>query len=539
MRRRIAITMKKGLKTIALFVLVVLTLTAVLSACSDGKGDADNNASSASAPDSEASDGYATSGEPIEGGEITVGISQDLDSSLDPHEMVAAGTAGTREVLFNVFEGLLKPDSDGNLTPAVASGYTVDGTIYTFTLRDGVTFHNGQTVTAEDVVYSIERIADSSSETTYVSAFSVVTRVEAVDDSTVVIEIEEADPEFIASLTVAIIPMNYDGQGSAPIGTGPFKFLSYALQESLVVEKYEDYWGDKAFLDKVTFKIYSSIETMIMSLNSGAVDICAHLGTDEVAQLSTDSFDVLEGTMNLVQALYLNNAEKPFDDVRVRQALCHAVNVDEIMQVLSNGMGAKVGSSMIPAFTKYFNADLVGYYSYDPDKARKLLEQAGYFDGFSMTITVPSNYEPHVNTAEVIIQQLAAVGIKAVINSVEWTTWYEDTYVGRNYQSTVIGVDAPTPTAQAMLGRFVTNAPDNFINYSNESYDEIYESARLSANDAEQVEMYKELQEILAEDAANVYLQDLCDLVAVNRNLTGYEFYPMYVMDLSTVHYVE
>lgn len=517
--------------------LAVLTLTAVLGGCSGGKENVDDNDSSATETSSAASDGNAITGEPIEGGEITVGISQDLDSSLDPHEMMA-GTAGTREVLFNVFEGLLKPDTDGNLYPAVASDYTVDGATYTFTLREGVRFHNGQTVTAEDVVYSIERVADSSSESTYVPAFSVVTRVEAPDENTVVIEIEDADLEFITNLTIAIIPKGYDDQRSSPVGTGPFKFVSYSPQEDLVIERYDGYWGGTAYLDRVTFKIYSSIETMIMALNSGAVDICAHLGTDQTAQLSSGDFNILEGKMNLVQALYLNNATEPFDNVLVRQALCYAVNIGEIMQVLADGMGTEVGSSMIPAFTKYFNEDLVGYYPHDPEKALELLEEAGYPNGFSMTITVPSNYEPHVNTAEVIVQQLAAVGIKATIESVEWTTWYEDVYVGRNYQSTVIGVDAKTLTAQAMLSRFVSDAKDNFINYSSGLYDETYRKARGSTDEDEQVERYKELQEILAEDAANVYLQDLCDLVAVRSDLDGYRFYPIYVMDLSTVHYV-
>lgn len=524
--------MKRGLKQIALLMLVVFTLTAVLSSCSGGKENVDNNDSSTE------SSSDVSPGDPLEGGEVTVGISQDLDSSLDPHEMVAAGTAGTREVLFNVFEGLVKPDSDGNLNPAVASDYKVDGATLTFTLRDGVKFHNGDTVTAEDVVYSIERVADPSSESTYVSAFSVVKSIEATDESTVVIELNEADPEFIANLTVAIIPRDYESQASDPIGTGPFKFVSYSPQESLVIEKNVDYWGEGAYLNKVTFKVYSSIETMIMALNSGALDICAHLGADDVSQFSQESFNILEGTMNLVQALYLNHDVEPFDNLQVRQALCYAVNIEEIMQVLADGRGTEVGSSMIPAFTKYFNEDLVGYYSYDPDKAKELLAEAGYPDGFSMTITVPANYDPHVKTAEVIVQQLAAVGITATIESVEWTTWYEDVYVGRNYQTTVVGVDASILTAQAMLSRFTTDADNNFTNYSNELYDEVYAQARASTDDSEQVNMYKLLQQILAEDAANVYLQDLCDLVAISTELDGYEFYPLYVMDLSLVYYV-
>lgn len=517
--------MKKGIGSILILALTALLLITLLGACSDNKNNAPRES------DSNSTD----AGVPVNGGEITVGISQDLDSSLDPHEMMS-GTAGTREVLFNVFEGLLKPDTDGELYPAIASEYSVDGPVYTFKLREGVKFHNGQALTAEDVVYSIERVADPSSERTYVPAFSVVERVEAVDESTVIIEIENIDLEFISNLTIAIIPKDYDGQRNSPVGTGPFKFLSYSPQENLIIEKNEDYWGESAHLDRVRFNIYSSIETMMMALNSGAVDICAHLSTEETAQLSSTEFNILEGKMNLVQAIYLNHEVEPLDNLLVRQALCYAVNIEEVMLVLADGMGTVVGSSMIPAFTRYFRDDL--HYPYDPEKAVELLEEAGYPDGFNFTITVPANYDPHVTTAEVIVQQLAAVGINATIESVEWTTWYEDVYVGRNYQSTIIGVDAKTLTAQAMLSRFVSDAGDNFINYSNGEYDEAYKKARNATEEDEQIQLYKELQGILAEDAANVYLQDLCDLVAISSNLDGYQFYPIYVMDLSTVYFV-
>jgi len=518
---------------------VVCTLTAVLCGCGDGKSGAEptNNGSSGEETGSKSENGDTTNGASIGGGEIVVGISQDLDSSLDPHQMVAAGTAGTREVLFNVFEGLVKPDSDGNLIPAVAIDWSIVGSTYTFILREGVLFHNGDTVTAEDVVYSINRCADASSETTYVPAFSVVKSVSAVDASTIVIELAEPDTEFLALLTVAVIPADYDGQAAAPVGTGPFRFVSYSPQESLVLDRFDDYWGEPAYLDKVTFQIIPSMETMIMSLNSGAIDIAAHLGVDQAGQLSSDRFNILEGSMNLVQALYLNHTVAPFDNVQVRKAMCYAVNVEEIMQVLADGRGFPTGSSMYPAFSKYFAKDLVDSYPYDPEKAVELLTEAGFPDGFSMTITVPSNYDPHVTTAQILVEQLAAVGITARIDLVEWTTWVSEAYAGHNFSSTVVGLAASTMTAQDMLARFESASSKNFIGFSSEDYDRVFAAARASQDDAEQVALYKQLQTILAEEAANVYLQDLCDLVAVNSQLTGYVFYPIYVMDLSGVRF--
>ena len=469
--------------------------------------------------------------------EITVGIAQDLDDSLDPHLAVAAGT---KDVMFNVFEGLMKPTSTGDLTPAVAESYTVseDRLTYTFTLREGVKFHNGDEVTAEDVVYSINRCADTTDGTPLVEAFSVIQSVEAVDARTVAITISEPSNEFISYMTTAILPADYDQQDTAPVGTGPFKFVSRAAQDNIVLEKFDEYWGTPAYLDKVTFKIMENADSLIMSLQSGAIDLCSHLTSTQVAQLG-DDFYVAEGTMNLVQALYLNNAEKPFDDVRVRQALCYAVDKQGIIDLAFNGYGSPIGSSMYPAFGKYFDESLTNYYTKDVEKAKSLLADAGYPNGFEMTITVPSNYQPHIDTAQVLVEQLKEIGVTAKIELVEWGTWVSDVYSGRQFQSTVVGVDASNMTARALLERFTSDYAKNFINYNNADYDALFQQALTTYDDAEQTAIYKAMEKNLTENAANVYIQDLADLVAVRQGLEGVTFYPIYVLDLSTVRYAE
>ena len=469
--------------------------------------------------------------------EITVGIAQDLDDSLDPHLAVAAGT---KEVMFNVFEGLMKPTSTGDLTPAVAESYTVseDRLTYTFTLREGVKFHNGDEVTAEDVVYSISRCADTTDGTPLVEAFSVIQSVEAVDARTVAITIAEPSNEFISYMTTAILPADYDQQDTAPVGTGPFKFVSRAAQDNIVLERFDEYWGTPAYLDKVTFKIMENADSLVMSLQSGAIDLCSHLTSTQVAQLGGD-FYVAEGTMNLVQALYLNNAEKPFDDVRVRQALCYAVDKQGIIDLAFDGYGSPIGSSMYPAFGKYFDESLTNYYTKDVEKAKSLLTDAGYPNGFEMTITVPSNYQPHIDTAQVLVEQLKEIGVTAKIELVEWGTWVSDVYAGRQFQSTVVGVDASNMTARALLERFTSDYAKNFINYNNADYDALFQQALTTYDDAGQTAIYKAMEKNLTENAANVYIQDLADLVAVRQGLEGVTFYPIYVLDLSTVRYAE
>ena len=513
--------MKK--KLLALFLALVM-VGAVLPGCGDGSKD----------PGGQGNNGKT--GEPVKGGEITVGIAQDLDDSLDPHQTVAAGT---REVLFNIFEGLVKPNSDGEMIPAVAEKYTLseDGTTYTFTLREGVKFHNGQTVTAEDVVYSINRCAavPEGQEKPLVAAFSAVKSVEALDEKTVAVTIAQRDLEFISYMTAAIIPADYENQDTAPVGTGPFKFVSRTPQQDFVMERFEDYWGAPVWLDKVTYKICENADALVMNLNGGSIDLCAHLTSAQASQLN-QNFQVLEGTMNLVQAIYLNNQAKPFDNQLVRQALCYAIDRQGIMDMVADGHGTAVGSSIYPAFAKYFLPELVDKYPHDVAKAKELLAQAGYPDGFDMTISVPNNYQPHMDTAEVVAEQLREAGINVTIQPVEWSTWLDTIYNGRQFQATVVGVDAANMTARAMLERFTSDYGKNFINYNNPAYDALFQKAINAQDEAEQTDLYKQMETMLADTAANVYIQDLCDLVAMRQDLGGLKFYPIYVLDLSTVY---
>ena len=465
---------------------------------------------------------------------ITVGIAQDIEDSLDPHH---AAAAGTREVLFNIFEGLVKPNSNGELIPAIASEYSVDeeGKVYTFTLRDGVTFHNGEAVTVEDVKASIERNAGIGDGEALVAAFSNIESVDTPDDKTVVITLATPDTDFISNMTVAILPADHlDETATDPIGTGPYKYVSRSPQENIILEAYDGYWGEKAFIKNVEFKVIADPDTIVMNLESGAIDMFPRVTSVQAGQLS-DKFNVLEGTMNLVQAVYLNNDVEPLNDVRVRQALCYAVDKQEIMDFMADGKGTAIGSSMFPAFGKYYMEELNDVYTTDLDKAKELLEEAGYPNGFDLKITIPSNYEQHVQTGEVIKEQFAKIGVNVELELVEWNTWLSDVYSGRQYEATVVGVDASTLSARALLARFVSDAGNNFINFKSEAYDEAYNKALASIDDAEQTKYYKECETILTNEAANVYIQDMSELIALNKAFTGYEFYPLYAQDISKI----
>ena len=452
--------------------------------------------------------------------EIVVGIPQDLEDSLDPHKALAAGT---KEILFNVYEGLLKPDSQGNNIPAVAESYTVseDLMTYTFKLRDGIKFHNGKNVTADDVKYSIDKFAGiSDGSEPLVSAFSVIEEVNIIDDKTVDVVLNTPDtdlPTYLAMVSAAIIPKDNENPDTVAIGTGPYKYVSRSPQENIICEAFDDYWGEKANIKNVTFKVEANADSIVMDLLGGSIDFYARLTIDQVKQLN-DEFSVYEGTMNLVQALYLNNNVKPFDDVRVRQALSYATDVDEILDITAEGKGTKIGSSMFPAFGKYYDESLSELYPTDIEKAKELLKEAGYENGFNMTITVPSNYQPHIDVAQVLAEQYKKIGVNAEIQLVEWNSWLSDVYTGRDFEST---------------------AANNFINFKSDAYDKAYNKTLTTADDDERTALYLECEKILADEAANVYIQDLPEYVVLNKKFTGYEFYPLYVQDIAKLKLAE
>ena len=466
---------------------------------------------------------------------VVVGIQQDLDS-LDPHKVEAAGT---REVLFNVFEGLVKPTSSGEMKGAVAESYTVNdaGTEYTFVLRQGVKFHNGQTVTAEDVKYSLDRAAGklSGMEAPLVSDFKNVDTIEIVDEKTIKLTLSSPNTEFIAFMTVAIIPKDYNDQAKNPVGTGPYKFVSFTPQDSFVMTRFDEYWGEKPHIKDGTFRIVTNAESVVMALKAGTIDIYPYLTHQQAKELTKD-FNIEVGPTNLVQALFLNNDKEPLNNVDVRRALNMAMNPKEIIDMVFGGYGNEIGSHFIPAFKLYYDETTKDIYKYDVDGAKKLLADAGYPNGFEFVITVPGNYEAHCDTAEVLVEQFKKIGVTAKIKKVDWSTWLSDVYNGRNYEATVVGVDAKLAPGDLMK-RFRAEAPNNFINYKNPEFDALYNKAIVSTSQNEKVELYHQMQQMLAKDAASVYIQDPAKLVAVKKGIEGFLFYPLYVIDMSTIQY--
>lgn len=512
---------------------MALLLSASLCACGGSKTAGGTSEAAGESSEAETSN-TLSEGTPVPGGSVVYGMTQDL-ASLDPH---VDTDAGTRDVVFNLYEGLVKPTSDGGFIPAVASDYIIsdDAKTYTFTLRDGITFHDGTPVTIEDVKYSIDRYAEIQGES---SAFSsLVDSVEVQDDKTLVVNLKESYSEFLPMMTIAIIPQSNEDPAGNPIGTGPFKYVSYTPGQNMELEKYDGYWQEGVpSLDSVEFKFIADVDTAFVELQAGTIDILKYL-TSAQAETLGDDYNIVQGSMNLVHAMYLNSAYEPLSKTEVRQALCYAVDRDAINNFIFGGKSHIIGSHMIPALSKYYEPEAETVYSYDPEKAKELLADAGYADGFDLEITVPSSYSQHVDSAQIIADELSQVGINVTLNQVEWSTWLQDVYKGGNFQATVIGFDG-TLAPSDWLKKYVTDDAKNFMHYSNTEYDDVFNTAYTTVDDDVKVENYKKAQMILAEDAAAVYIEDPANLVAVSKKFGGYTFYPTAAEDMSLLYQVE
>lgn len=512
---------------------MALLLSASLCACGGSKTAEGTSEAAGESSEAETSN-TLSEGTPVPGGSVVYGMTQDL-ASLDPH---VDTDAGTRDVVFNLYEGLVKPTSDGGFIPAVASDYIIsdDAKTYTFTLRDGITFHDGTPVTIEDVKYSIDRYAEIQGES---SAFSsLVDSVEVQDDKTLVVNLKESYSEFLPMMTIAIIPQSNEDPAGNPIGTGPFKYVSYTPGQNLELKKYDGYWQEGVpSLDSVEFKFIADVDTAFVELQAGTIDILKYL-TSAQAETLGDDYNIVQGSMNLVHAMYLNSAYEPLSKTEVRQALCYAVDRDAINNFIFGGKSHIIGSHMIPAMSKYYEPEAETVYSYDPEKAKELLADAGYADGFDLEITVPSSYSQHVDSAQIIADELSQVGVNVTLNQVEWSTWLQDVYKGGNFQATVIGFDG-TLAPSDWLKKYVTDDAKNFMHYSNTEYDDVFNTAYTTVDDDVKVENYKKAQMILAEDAAAVYIEDPANLVAVSKKFGGYTFYPTAAEDMSLLYQVE
>jgi peptide/nickel transport system substrate-binding protein len=458
-------------------------------------------------------------------------------ATLDP--LSPSNTADGRSILFNVFEGLVKPDTEGGLLPALAESWTIaqGGLVYDFKLREGVVFHDGSILNSADVKFTLE--------TAIAARFAGFTQIESVEtqgDYAVRVTLKAPDPEFLPYITIGIVKAGAaeKDRETRAVGTGPFFIESYTVQQSLVLRKFPDYrQKDLPKLEKVTVVFLADSDALLLGLQGGSIDGASITGA-LAQQLDPKRFDIIPGYSATVQLLALNNKTPGLDDIRMRKALSYGVDIQEIIDTAFYGQGRPSGSPLIPGLSVYYEDSLANPYPADIEKAKALLAEAGYGEGgrkFSLEITVASNYTMHVDTAQVIVGQLAKIGVNARIKLIDWATWLSDVYRDRNYQATIISLDANNVSPRSFLSRYRSDGGSNFINFKNADFDRAYDEVLLESDEARRIELYRELQRVISKNAASVYIQDILGFKAFRGGaFSGVQNYPLYVIDFASIY---
>jgi peptide/nickel transport system substrate-binding protein len=452
---------------------------------------------------------------------------------LDP-TMAPAAAIG-EVVHLNVLEGLTKINMDGSITPLLAESWSIDpdGKSYTFKLKKGVKFHDGEAFDAADVKFSFERAkAEGSTNKAKKAVFDNIARIDTPDPFTVIVVLNQADGNFLFRMgentAVILDPKSAATTSTKPIGTGPFKFDSWAKGASVTLVKNDAYRTAAAVkLKKVTYRFISDNAAQVAALLAGDVDgIPRGVSAQNVKQFQSDArFSVTIGGTEGKTIVSINNKKKPFDDVRVRRALAAAIDRKAVIDGSSEGYGKPIGSHLVPSDAGYI--DLTGANPYNPEKAKALLKEAGVALPLNVTLALPPPGYARQG-GEIVAAQLAKVGINAKIENVEWAQWLSGPFKG-NFDLTIISHVEPLD-----FDRYAD--PKYYWGYDSKAYNKLLADYNSSADAKTRTKLIGDIQRQLATDAVNVYLYQLPQFAIGKKQLKGmWSSSPIFANDLAAL----
>ncbi len=457
---------------------------------------------------------------------------------LEPPNLDPTGGAAEPidEVVYaNVFEGLTRFGPDGSVNPDLARSWDIseDGLVYTFHLQSGVRFHDGTGFDASDVKFSLDRARAEDSTNAQKGLFADIADVEVIDPETVKVTLSQPNGSFLFNMAwgdaVIVAPESAADNATNPIGTGPFRFVDWVQGDHVDLVRYDDYWGAPVRLDKVTFKFIGDPSASFAAMMAGDIDAFPNFPAPEtLPQLASDPrFKVIVGSTEGETVMAMNNKRAPFSDVRVREAIAHAINREEIIDGAMFGYGTPIGTFFAPHNPAY--VDLTALSNYDPDRSRALLDEAGYPDGFETTLQLPPT--PYARRGgEVIAAQLAAVGITAKIENVEWAQWLAGPFQG-DYDLTIVSHTEPFD-----IGVFAK--PGYYFGYESAVFTQIMADLDNTTDPDRRTELTKQAETKLAEDYAAVFLFELAKTGVANAKIVGlWENAPIQATDLTGVYW--
>ncbi len=458
-----------------------------------------------------------------------------------------AFSEGEIDLMYHIYEGLVKyVNDDLDVGPSLATDWSVseDGTVWTFNLREGVKFHDGTDFNADAVVFSFMRILDEDhpyyglEDTSYsyldYLLSAVIEEVVAIDDSTVEVRLNQVFGPFITYMGLysqfIVSPTAVETYGEEyfknPCGTGPFKFDEWQRDEYVSLSRFEDYWGDKPVISGIINKVIPEDSTRLMEIQAGTVHAIKSI---QPAQLETiqndDQLELIRVPGSNVFYIAVNHEAEPFDDVRIRQAVCHAIDFDKLVENVYGGLGTRAVNSM-PSTIFGYN-DEIQPYAYDPDRAIELLTEAGYPDGFEFDLNVFAEarvmISRPVDAAEIMKSDLSKVGITANVVVNEWGTHRPMVQAYEHQFATMGWYDIPYPSN--FLQALVIDGARH--NYDTTELKELADQALKSYDRAEQEVYYKQMQEIIHRDVAIINIAHSDYTAVVRKGVTGFVLDPI------------
>lgn len=461
---------------------------------------------------------------------LVLGMALEPSPGLDPTGGAASSIAEV--TLYNIYETLTKIHPDGSVTPLLAESWEVspDLTTYTFKLRKGVKFQNGEPFNAQAVKFSFDRAGGEKSTNKDKRTFAALT-TRAVDDHTVVILTKEIDPDFpflMGQATAIIVePKSADTNMTKPVGTGPYMLENWVKGSSIALKKWDGYRNASAIkLKRASFRFIADPAAQVAAMLAGDIDAFPRITPRSVEQFKGNpKFQVVVSGSRAKTIMAINDKKKPFDDVRVRRAINMAIDRKAVIQGAGDGYGVPIGSYYPPSAPGYI--DLTSVDAYNPDKARALLKEAGV-SNLDVTITLPP--PPYARQGgEVIASELSKVGINAKLQNVEWAQWLSNVYGAKNYDLTIISHVEPFD-----LGNFAK--PDYYWNYHSPKFDELYTKYKSTGNAKDRMKLLADIQRLIAEDAPMAFLYQPQWVTVANKNVRGlWKDMPIFANDLSTM----
>jgi peptide/nickel transport system substrate-binding protein len=455
-------------------------------------------------------------------GRLIAAIAGEPDQ-LDPNKTSAYFSF---EVLENVYDTLVEPDANLQMRPALAESWDVspDQLVWTFHLRQGVTFHDGSPLTADDVVFTYRRIIDE--ELSNVDKLSAVTGVRATNPSTVVIRLKQPTPNLLTNLGgfkgMAIVQRNNVESGQIatdPIGTGPFAFEGQKSGDSITLNANPNYWGGAPQVSGVIFRFIPEKSTALSALQAGEVDWTDSIPTQRVNQLKDDdSINLAVTPSNDYWYLALNEARKPWDDVRVRQAISYAIDRNAIVAATSYGTAAN-NQLAIPEGSVWYTDYTT--YRYDIEQAKRLLSEANATPQ-NLDMLVTNEYPETVTAAQIIADNLAPLGITVDIRTVDFATWLDEQNSG-HFDMLMMGWLGNIDPDDFYYAQHHTNGTSNAQKFSNPDVDRLLDAGRVETNQNARADIYRKAATIIADECSYIYLYNPSVIQAWNKDMSGYE----------------